>query len=470
MQEDFQKRGFMFKANNKEAFTKVGLNQRYGLLPFLNNIKENIGDYNNPMVKDEFIKNVLNPYLKQAFADFRSFLESEGVLDTDEKGRYIYFAKQLGDNRIANNDKKVADKNLSNTEMLDSMLYDYYLNYLYGSYNIMNLNQVSTLFFNGVEDVQKRNKGTLTNGYQVMVDALDMDGNPLFSIRDGEHEVNQSVVYFEDISVGTSQKERDAIWNMSYKHYIRNHTDSEAKALADEFTATYDKNTITDGEAYRSLDSYRRILMSIGELFWNRRHQEAYENIQKIIQKVKDNPDAELDINEMAEVERNLLVMQPIKPINDGIETYGAGNVKIPFQLKYAEVPIVPEMYPKGSKLREMGMWMQRNGVDLMASTKCGKKGVFGMADIQYVMQNGMYVNKDGNIIDGINSNGEPVKGSDRPTMGEQLRYINTLKKDPRVPYDDNTSFDKIMYNNTDMSATPYDGKDRNFIIHRIPL
>ena len=208
MQEDFQKRGFMFKANNKEAFTKVGLNQRYGLLPFLNNIKENVGDYNNPMVKDEFIKNVLNPYLKQAFVDFRSFLESEGVLDTDEKGRYIYFAKQLGDNRIANNDKKVADKNLSNTEMLDSMLYDYYLNYLYGSYNIMNLNQVSTLFFNGVEDVQKRNKGTLTNGYQVMVDALDVDGNPLFSIRDGEHEVNQSVVYFEDISVGTSQKER----------------------------------------------------------------------------------------------------------------------------------------------------------------------------------------------------------------------------------------------------------------------
>lgn len=470
MQEDFQKRGFMFKANNKEAFTKVGLNQRYGLLPFLNNIKENVGDYNNPMVKDEFIKNVLNPYLKQAFVDFRSFLESEGVLDTDEKGRYIYFAKQLGDNRIANNDKKVADKNLSNTEMLDSMLYDYYLNYLYGSYNIMNLNQVSTLFFNGVEDVQKRNKGTLTNGYQVMVDALDMDGNPLFSIMDGEHEVNQSVVYFEDIILGTSQKERDAIWNMSYKHYSRNHTDSEAKALADEFTATYDKNTITDGEAYRSLDSYRRILMSIGEPFWNRRHQEAYENIQKIIQKVKDNPDAELDINEMAEVERNLLVMQPIKPINDGIETYGAGNVKIPFQLKYAEVPIVPEMYPKGSKLREMGMWMQRNGVDLMASTKCGKKGVFGMADIQYVMQNGMYVNKDGNIIDGINSNGEPVKGSDRPTMGEQLRYINTLKEDPRVPYDDNTSFDKIMDNNTDMSATPYDGKDRNFIIHRIPL
>lgn len=463
MQEDFQKRGLMFKANNKEAFTKVGLNQKYGLLPFLNNIKKNLGDSQNPMVKDVFIDEVLNPYLKTAFEDFKTFLENEGVLDRDENGNYINFAKQLGDMRLANNDKKLAKKNLSNTDMLDSMLYDYYLNYLYGSYNIMNLNQVSTLFFNGVEDVQKRNKGTLTNGYQVMVDALDMDGKPLFN------EDSQTVVYFEDISVGTSQKERDAIWDMAYKHYGRNHTDSEAKSLADEFTAVYDKNTLTDGEAYRSLDSYRRILMSIGEPFWSRRHQDAYDRIQQIIQKVKDNPDAELDINEMAEVEKNLLVMQPIKPINDGIETYGA-NVKIPFQLKYAEVPIVPEMYPKGSKLREMGMWMQHNNIDLMASTKCGKKGVFGMADIQYVMQNGMYVDKYGNIIDGRDSEGNTIKGSDRPTMGEQLRYINTLKEDPRISYDDNISFDKIMKNNIDTSNIPYDGKDRNFITHKIPL
>lgn len=464
MQEDFQKRGLMFKANNKEAFTKIGLNQRYGLLQFLNNIDRDLGDSQNPMVKDAFIDEVLNPYLKTAFEDFKKFLKIEGVLDMDEKGNYINFAKQLGDIRLADNNKKIAEKNLSNTDMLDAMLYDYYLNYLYGSYNIMNLNQVSTLFFNGVEDVQKRNKGTLTNGYQVMIDALDMDGKRLFN------EDNQTVVYFEDISVGTSQKERDAIWNMAYKHYSRNYTDSEAKSLADSFTATYDKNTITDGEAYRSLDSYRKILMSIGEPFWSRRHQEAYDRIQQIIQKVKDNPDAELDIDEMAEVEKNLLVMQPIKPINDGIETYGEANVKIPFQLKYAEVPIVPEMYPKGSKLREMGMWMQRNNIDLMASTKCGKKGVFGMADIQYVMRNGMYIDKDGKVIDGIDSNNKPVKGSDRPTMGEQLRYINKQSKDPRVPYGDNISFDNIMKNNTDTSNIAYDGKDRNFIIHNIPL
>ena len=468
MQEDFQKKGLMFKANNKEAFTNVGANQRYGLLPFLNRVEASLVDDGKPMVKDDFIANVLEPYLKTAFDDFKTFLRNEGILDVDNKGNYIHFAKQLSNDYLGDGYK---GKNpASDTNALDVMLYDYYLNYIYGSYNIMNLNQVSTLFFNGVEDVQKRNKGTLTNGYQVIVDAVDIDGSALFSIRDGEHEVNQSVVYFEDISVGVSQKERDAIWNMAYRHYKVNHTDSEAKSLADNFTKAYDKNTLTDGEAYRSLDSYRRILMSIGEPFWTRRHQRAYERIQEIIQKVKDNPESELTVEEMAEVEDNMLVMQPIKPINDGIETYGEAKTKIPFQLKYAEVPIVPEMYPNGSKLREMGMWMQNNNVDLMASTKCGKKGVFGMADIQYVMQNGMYVDKKGDIIDGIDSNGNPVKGVDRPTMGEQLRYINEQKVDPRVPYDDNVPFGKIIENNTDTSKIPADGKVRNFIIHRLPL
>lgn len=451
----WQQSGIVVKANDKETLTKKGNESKFGTVDFLNNLPKEENDKlidksGNVIDKNSFIEDILKPELDRQFSKFYKFLENNGILDVNENGEYINFKQYIG------NTENVKDK-------LNEILYDFWLNYKFGMMNIVNLTQVSPIFFSGVKDMQKRNKGILTNGYQVIRDAVDLDGKPIFG-----NDFTQKVAYFNDISVGINDSTRKAMWDVMYKRYLKTMPEKEALKTTDSYMKQFDGNTITDGEAYRSLDSYRRILLSIGEPFWDKNKELAYQEINKIIgtQSNFDSND-NLKAEAMSRINSLMLVMQPIKPINDGIEING--SKRIPFQLKYAEVPIVPEMYPSGSKLRQMGMWMKRNNVDLIASTKCVKKGCFSEYDLQYKMLNGSYVGANGEILDGKNANGEIIKGEDMPTAAEQRRLIADSKVDMRVPNDDSISFDEIMRQQTEYYSDET-GKTYGGTIHSLPL
>lgn len=455
--KQYQKSGIVVKANNKETLTKKGNEKRFGTVDFLNNISEKekskLVDANGNIIDQAaFINDILKPYLEKEFAAFRAFLENNGILDVNNDGEYINFKQYIG-------------KAENPQERLDEILYDFWLNYKFGMMNVVNLTQVSPLFFAGVKDMQKRNKGVLTNGYQIIRDAVDLDGKPIFG-----NDFSQRVAYFNDILVGVNNSSRKVMRDVMYKRYSKTMSSEEARKSADSYMGQFDMNTLTDGEAYRSLDSYRRILMSIGEPFWDKSKELAYQEINRIVN-TPSNFDSEgnLTTESLTRINSLMLVMQPIKPINDGIETFGKAKIKIPFQLKYAEVPIVPEMYPAGSKLREMGMWMKRNNVDLMASTKCVKKGCFLEYDLQYQMLDGSYVDKDLHFLPGMDANGNEISGDDKPTAAEQRRYISNGGEDMRVPYGDSVSFDTIM----DAQKKRYDNEnDRVYggYIHTITL
>lgn len=474
LQDQFNKEGIAFYANDKESYFS-SYKQRFGILTFLNEyIRQTDAATRDRILKEggmspeEFGK-IVRDHLNNGFKEFMSLLDKEGITSRiyrgqdDNVGKYRNLEWLIGDDVSKTDAKK-------RQEALETKLKDYYLNYKFGMYNIMNMTQVSTLFFRGVEDLQKRNKATLTNGYQVMVDAVDMNGDKIFADGDA-----QRVVYFNDISLAPSKSDMDAIYNTAYKEYKRRGlSDVEASKRAAEFIEDYKTSTITDGEAYRSFESYRNILMSIGEPFWSVSKEKAYQRIMEII---GDNSSYEngdknnnLTFDAFSEINRLMLTMQPIKPINDGIEDYADGAIKIPFQLKYAEVPILPEMYPAGSKLRQMGLWMRENGVDLMPSTKCGKKGVFGAADLQYMTVGGSYVDANLDYLKGMTADGKEIDGSEKPTMDEQKRYIAKTGKDGMVSYDDSVSFDEIMANCQSIEADESTGKMHGYVIHKLPV
>lgn len=473
LQDQFNKEGIAFYANDKESYFS-SYKQRFGILTFLN---EYIGQtdaatrdkiLNGGVTLEEFDR-IVRDYLDKGFKEFMNLLDMEGITSRiyrgqdDSVGKYRNLEWLIGDD-VPKND---AD---ARQAALEAKLKDYYLNYKFGMYNIMNLTQVSTLFFRGVEDLQKRNKATLTNGYQVMVDAVDMEGNKIFADGDA-----QRVVYFNDISLAPSKADMEAIYNTAYKEYKRRGlSDDKAAKKAAKFVEDYKTSTITDGEAYRSFESYRNILMSIGEPFWSVNKERAYRRIMEIIEDNSSYEDGDknnnLTFDAFSEINKLMLTMQPIKPINDGIEDY-SGGIKIPFQLKYAEVPILPEMYPAGSKLRQMGLWMRENKVDLMPSTKCGKKGVFGAADLQYKTKDGSYVGTDGKCLKGMKSDGvTEIDGEEKPTMDEQKRYIAKTGKDGRISYDDSVSFDEIMANCQSIEADESTGKMHGYVIHTLPV
>ena len=446
-------KGIVVSSNGKESLTKKGNDSKFGIIEFLNYkqyhdmLEEKQVD--GVVSKEDFI-DIARTYLNNEFEHFYSSqLKRLGLLSKNADGKLVYFDDFLDE--LTKDDKE---------EKLKEILKDFYFNYKFGSYNQIQLNHVTALAFNGTKDAQKRNKVVGTNGTPLS-SQTEINGKRLFP----KDNFAQKVVYFKDVFGAMRKSTSDALKTFLTKEYKPIYGD-KAEERAEEFVSKFDKNSLTDGEAYRLLDSYRAILASAGKNFWSDEQEAAYRTISSITAAIRlEHRNA--TVEEIQEIEDKLVTFQPIKPVNDGIETYVCGDttVKMGFQFKYAEVPLIPELYPIGSKLRQMGEWMYNNGVNMMCSDKCLKKGSFGEVDIQFKAVNGQYVDKDGNVLPGYDMNGKLV---DNPTMAQQRRYINANpKEDNRVEYDDETSFEDII-NNQALRAE--DGSFGGFVIHNIPF
>lgn len=449
----FDDKGIVVSGNNKETLTKKGNDSKFGILDFLNNPKyRKLLDekaIDGVVSKEDFIK-IAQQHLEDEFNEFYDTqLVNLGLLDKTADDKYVYFDDFL--DTLTKQDKEAK---------LKEILRDFYFNYKFGLYNQIQLNHVTTLSFNGVEDTQKRNKVVGTNGTPLSSEA-EINGQRLFP----KGNFAQRVVYFQDVLSPMAEDTADALKKFLTKQYEATYGHDKAVKMAEKFVSMFDENTLTDGEAYRGLASYRAILASAGKNFWSDKHEQVYQKIVEITSSIRqENRNA--TVEEIQEIEDLLTALQPIKPVNDGIETYISGDtcVKMGFQFKYAEVPLIPELYPIGSKLRQMGEWMQANGIDMVCSNKCLKKGSFGEIDIQYKAVNGQYVDSDGNVLQGCDMNGKPV---DNPTMAQQRRYITLNKKDNRVPYGDDASFEDVI---SGQSTKMEDGSFTGFTVHNIPL
>lgn len=437
--------GIVVSANGKETLTKGSNSAKFGILQFLNDEKwsEKLKSIEKHGIASDsdFVK-LAKEYLDEEFETFCNIqLESLGILDKTTDGKYVYFNDFLSD--IKDNDFK--------TDYLYQRLKEFFFDYKFGLYNQTHIQHVTPLEFSGVEDHQKRNKVGATNGTSISVEAR-IGEEKLFS----SDNFSQKVVYFKDVFGKIDGKTQDAIFEYMVKQYEKTMDHDTAVRLAKQFVLRFDKNSLTDGEAYRSFRSYRAILAGAGLNFWTEAQEKAYNKISDICASIR-NENRNATVEEIQTIENELVAMQPIKPVNDGIETYQIGDtkVKIGFQFKYAEIPLIPELYPVGSKLRQMGQWMEDNKIDLMASDKCLKKGSFEEIDVQFKSVNGQYVDKNNNVLPGYDMNNELV---DNPTMAQQRRYVDITKDDRRVLYDDNTSFSEIISNQP------------SYYIHNIPL
>lgn len=152
----------------------------------------------------------------------------------------------------------------------------------------------------------------------------------------------------------------------------------------------YKKDTLTDGQGYRTLESYRAVKGMAGE--WTRKMEEAYQKIQQIRREGQGRSLTEVEIQQLSDL---MVLMQPIKPYMYTLEKLQVNSatgdcVLIPVQHKYAEIVLIPELMQEG-KLKDLAMWMENhkdeNGqsapIDLVASTKCVKVGAFGSAKLQ---------------------------------------------------------------------------------------
>lgn len=380
-----------------ENFSKKA--NEYSLLTFLNKDYKSpdgtIGKYatmigENPS-KQEVMK-AIQAYMEEATTKFKTQLNNLGLLETKEvynvakkqnEIQYVYFNQEVKGNKT-----------------IDDVIKDYYWNTKFATIQQLQMFTIDPAFYNGTKDLQKRYKEIHAPGTLLSLEARDYDNN-LYS-EDGI----ERCVYFDDINLNAED------FNTEFMDAIKTKFGEKSSIYE-----TYKNNTLTDGQGYRTLESYRKVMGMAGPDKWTREMENVYQAIKKLRDKY--GRDGQIPKEELAEIASMAVVFQPIKPYMYTIENYAINEnekLKIPVQHKYAEAVLIPELLPANSTLRDMAYWMEDNNVDLVGSTKIVKVGGFGSTAIDYKTNDqGLYVDKDGNVI---------------PTDGSELTR-NNQKKNP---------------------------------------
>lgn len=335
----------------------------YTALPFLNKDYKSpdgtVGKYaamigENPS-KQEVVK-AIQAYMEEAVNSFKTSLNNLGLLETKEvynpktnkkEVQYVYFSQEVNGNKS-----------------IDEVIADYYWNTKFATIQQLQLFTIDPAFYKGTKDLQKRYKEIHAPGSVLSLEARDFDGN-LYS-EDGI----ERCVYFDDINLNAE------VSNPEFMKAI------EAKfGKNSPVYKAYTKNTLTDGQGYRTLESYRKVMGMAGK--WTQEMENVYNTIKQL--RAEYDKDAQIPSDKLTEIANMSVVFQPIKPYMYTIENLAVNStdkLKIPVQHKYAEAVLIPELLPAGSKLRDMAYWMESKGVDLVGSTKIVKVGGFGSTDI----------------------------------------------------------------------------------------
>ena len=327
----------------------------FTLLPFLN---QSFKGRDISSISEKKVKDAIKSYMKQAVKDFKVKLDELGVLDTVTK---TVQGKEVTSYEYLSQEAK-------SEEELDKKLADFYWNTKFATIQQLQMMTIDPAYYKGTKDLQKRYKEIHAPGKLLSLEARDFNGE-LYS-ADGI----ERCAYFDDIEVAA---------NRAFLEAIKAHFGEDSRY------AKYLSNTLTDGQGYRTLDSYRKVKGMSGE--WTREMENAYNEIKSLRSRYgKEDDISPEDLKKIADL---AIVFQPIKPYMYTIENYAINDtdvLKIPVQHKYAEAVLIPELLPKGSELRDMAYWMEEHvdetgksaPIDLIGSTKIVKVGGFGSTDI----------------------------------------------------------------------------------------
>lgn len=352
------------------------------------------------------IKEYINKINEAGFNKFVQLLRSSGVLDKIENAHTGHEYKFVNNLAYPHENVKIGSSPLGEAQLM-AQLKSFYLNHKINLISQIEMFSIDLGFYAGVKDFQKRFKEVHAPGVPVDVEAFDVYRKK--RVSDGI----ERCIYFDDMSVDTDRT------NPKFMNVIRETFKDHPNR--DYIINLYKRSSLTDGQGYRTLESYRKVMIMAGESengpYWSPSAEEAYNKIQAI--RSKGNL-TEQDIAELAEL---AVIFQPLKPFlytHEKLPCSKDGCQYISVQHKYAEVVLIPELLPEGSALRQLAVTMEENNIDMACSTKAVKVGSFGSIALDYkVNSKGLYVDASGNVIKGYD---KETKTYITPTSRSQQR------------------------------------------------
>lgn len=345
--EKLQREGYKPIANFSQSANK------YSILTFLN--EEKYAKMIDPNHYEQSVKNAIKAYMTESVAEFKKQASALGILET----------KTIKEG----NTEKTAYVNLNQNatpETIDKVLADFYWNYKFATINQLQFFTIDPSFYKGTKDLQKRYKEIHAPGTILSLQARDFYGN-LYSETGIER-----CLYFEDIELPATDDFIAAI---------------KANDKTRAYVGKYLKNTLTDGQGFRTLDSYRKVRGMAGQ--WTEEHEAAYKAIKAL--RAKYGRNEQISSEDLAEIAKLAVVFQPIKPYmftHEHFKVNATDELLIPVQHKYAEAVLIPELLPNGL-LKDMAYYMEDNDIDMVGSTTVVKVGGFGATDISKAKNTG---------------------------------------------------------------------------------
>lgn len=344
------KNGLSKEGKSLGSLSKIDSN-KFGLLPFLNGVSIDTSNI------ETSVKNAIREHLKEAFEEFKTNISNVGLYEkVGDKYKYL--------NKLTS----IKGEKLSAEEAIDKNLFDYFCNSKFATIMQMNLMTVNPIFYKNGDstDLQKRYKQIHASGNRLSLEAV----NPFTGKKFLERSY-QTTVYFDEVKLNTEDT------NPEFMEVLANVYGKDSDIYNE-----YKEVSATDGQGYRTLQSYRAVMGMSGK--WNKKCEDAYNKIKQIREEIRNN-DGNITEEQSKRISELLATFQPIKPLLYTLERLKLGDsiFQVPVQLKYAECVMIPELLPKGSKLRDMIEWAENNDVDVLAATSAVKVGSFGSVDVK---------------------------------------------------------------------------------------
>lgn len=361
------------------------------------------------------VKELISNYLSKGFNKFLKFGRDSGVLNNNNEA--------VENNLVQSSVLKIKEAPGTQEQpvRLVERLKEAYYNIYLASLNQFQMFTGDLGFYKDVKDFQKRYKeihapgDTLDTSVVSTWDALKLDekGNPMptFSaqqnaiwIKDMEANMEEldpafMAVLLRTFKVKDSKTVEDAIKEGILKPNEDPELEKQRVAKLKEllgnnyriYNSYVNDTTRTDGQCYRSIDSYRKVQIMRG--LWNDYMEALFREYKRIETDVFAD-DRELTEDEMRTLLSFTTYIQPLKPFTYTFEelrintTDDNGRVvkdvmNIPVQIKCAECVLLPALFKKGSRLRELGRTMQEENIDLVGFDSALKVGAFGVTDLE---------------------------------------------------------------------------------------
>lgn len=312
-----------------------------------------------------FIQSALNDIVEQGFTDFMSTMHEQGI-DAVVNGTSKYFQVREAD--------------------LAELFRNFYWNNTLAQSQIIQLTTTDLAYYKDMKDFQKRFK-------EIYAQTLKLNTEATFNGEKVGSPFGKSVYLKDSIIVAPS---KEALGQMLDGRVEAGELSEVAK---DAILHHFDKVNVADAQAYRSLRSYRKVLVMAGR--WTNEMEEALKRLES-------NTWTMADFNIVWQALKPFMYSQSARP--SGVAEWG--DIKVPIQYKNSEFLLLA-MYStitgpisESNKLRAINDFMVENDIDVVMFESAVKVGNQAPVDLSKVedyegvksLLNSIIRNEDGSI------------------------------------------------------------------------